>query len=187
MTRRPLRRSTAATRSRPSNAAPSRAIRARTGSSDMRPSGTPARSAERASAPAGAAPRRTAAVTGAIVLRSMRPRRACGTSRGPAAASFDAAPAGPPDRSGGTPAASLAATIAPAEVPTKHRASRNSIPVLAAAPARNPDIHASPSTPPTPNTSTSGVASASIGPEYTRPDGSGLRATGQGNILHGNP
>ena len=65
-------------------------------------------------------------------------------------------PAASSGRRGGRPDASLAATIEPAEVPTKCALCRKSIPPCCPAPARKPDSHASPSVPPTPKTSTSG-------------------------------
>ena len=65
-------------------------------------------------------------------------------------------PAASSGRRGGRPDASLAATIEPAEMPTKCALCRKSIPPCCPAPARKPDSHASPSVPPTPKTSTSG-------------------------------
>ena len=59
-----------------------------------------------------------------------------------------------------TPAASRAATIAPAEVPTKASTSRSSAPASSSMPARTPVIHASPMTPPPARTRTSGTAKA---------------------------
>ena len=49
-----------------------------------------------------------------------------------------------------------AATIEPAEVPTKYSQPRRSNPVASSIPPSTPIIHASPSTPPPPRTSTSG-------------------------------
>ena len=54
------------------------------------------------------------------------------------------------------PATRRAATIAPAEVPTKYSQRRRSKPVASSIPASTPIIQASPSTPPAPRTRTSG-------------------------------
>ena len=68
---------------------------------------------------------------------------------------------GPTARAGAEsrPPARWAATIEPAEVPTKYSHSRRSNPVASSIPASTPIIHASPSTPPPPSTSTSGGVS----------------------------
>src|SRR4029079_4281689 len=70
-----------------------------------------------------------------------------------------AAPGAPSaGRRGERPAASDAATIDPAEVPTKASVRRRSAPVASSIPARTPVIHASPKTPPPESTRMSGGA-----------------------------
>ena len=154
---------------RPSKRGPISAIRARRASSGRRPGGSRARSAARANSLPGRAARSAAPATGRTA--SSKAGRAAETAcaprpPGPVVPALPALPALPglPGRPAGgfarapgqTPAASRAATIEPAEVPTKHPACRKSAPLRCATPARKPDIHASPRTPPTPSTSTSG-------------------------------
>ena len=134
-TRRPSCRSTAATSNRPSNRAPHRAMRARSASRAMRPSGTRPRSTERTRAPAGE-PTRRAAAAGNPTPRVTRPRRGRGRHSAPTEGPETAVLPDLPGGSSGRPATSLAATMEPAEVPTKHRVSRKSMPLRAEAPAR---------------------------------------------------
>ena len=93
--------------------------------------------------------------------RDARPRRASS----PAAAAC-AARSRCRSRPGGAatrPPTRCAATIEPAEVPTKYSQRRRSKPVASSIPASTPIIHASPSTPPPPSTSTSGRESIARG------------------------
>ena len=83
-------------------------------------------------------------------------RGAPGCSRASRACDLDLASRPAAGRRGGSPATSRAATIDPAEVPTKYSQRRRSKPVASSIPASTPIIQASPSTPPPPSTSTSG-------------------------------
>src|SRR4051794_24242936 len=159
MTRRPLRRSTAAIRRRPSKRAPVSSTRRPSPGIERRVRGTARSAVARATAPAGVADARAIGARGVATARPTRPSPVATRPRRPsssaAAAQSRAARASAPE-SGGRPAARKAATIEPAEVPTKYSHSRKSMPAVAPAPSSSPRIHASPSVPPTPSTSTSG-------------------------------
>src|SRR4051794_17897997 len=86
--------------------------------------------------------------------------------------------------SGARPAARNAATIEPAEVPTKYSQSRKSMPVARPAPSSSPRIQASPSVPPAASTRTSGrrVSGSAIAislrtPRVTTTRGAGVEVT----------
>src|SRR3954471_5627999 len=159
MTRRPLRRSTAAIRRRPSKRAPVSSTRRPSPGIERRVRGTARSAVARATAPAGVAEARASGASGVATARPTRPSAVETGPRRPsssaAAAQSRAARASAPE-SGGRPAARKAATIEPAEVPTKYSHSRKSMPAVVPAPSSSPRIHASPSVPPTPSTSTSG-------------------------------
>ena len=185
-TRLPLRRSTAAIRSRPSKLAPDCSTSRASPPSERLPRGTAASAAARATAPPGAVPASASGAKGAAAVLPIRPtadgQRApfVGAGRG-ARGSLRArrwprrpwsptpsrrAPRGPsPAR---RPAARNAATIEPAEVPTKYSQSRKSMPVARPAPSSSPRIHASPSVPPAARTRTSGrwVSGSGTAPAY---------------------
>ena len=159
-TRRPEPLSTQQTRRRPSKRAPERSI-----SSCRRPSVRPlsgerASMAERRSAPPGA---ESAVATGASGDVAAQPQRAAvrSTPRRPSgsASAIGGAP-GLGGRRSGLSAARRAATIAPADVPTKASTPRRSAPASSSMPASRPVIHASPITPPPARTSTSGATKA---------------------------
>ena len=175
ITRRPLSSSTAAISRRPSNVTPLLSTWRPRSASEWRPGGTrpsASRRTERAAA------RRRRAAARARAVRRPRRRRA-GPLRPPAAVrrrcrrSPSPAPSGAAGRSprrerGVRPAASVAATIDPADVPTNVPASRSvdAGRLLEARPARA-SIHASPRMPPPPSTSTSGARSGA--PRPSRP------------------
>ena len=129
----------------------------------MRPvSGARASMAERTSAPPGAD---SAVATGASGDVAAQPQRAA-LRRRPGASSGSTSPIGGAAPRGGrrreSPAARRAATIAPAEVPTKASTSRRSAPASSSMPASRPVIHASPITPPPARTRTSGATKPGI-------------------------
>ena len=141
ITRRPLARSTAAIRRRPSKRAPSasmwspRSPSVRSGRGDVRST------AARASRPAGAV---AAIASGASGVAAARPARAAPRATAPSAVALRGSPGGSirsgiaaarahswaarSPASGRRPAASVAATIEPAEVPSRYSQSRKSSP-----------------------------------------------------------
>ena len=170
-TRRPVRRSTAATRRRPSKRAPEPLDPARRRSRSSWRAGQPAQQrrahhraagrgeAERQRRERGAGGHRPrAGAPGRVQRRRGQARRPARgrPRRRRARCSID------DGRRGDWPAARCAATIEPAEVPTKYSHSRRSKPVASSIPASTPIIHASPRTPPPPSTSTSGGVSMAI-------------------------
>ena len=177
-TRRPLPRSTATTRRRPSKRAPALSTRSRIALSEVsrpgaRPSSAarsavlpldPAASAIGASGVAAAPARRTAS-------RAMACRMVRGSAGHCAARRLDPSDATAPPvspggsarrpsagrgRRGRSPATRAAATSDPADVPTSDSVERKSCPLASSIPARMPLIQASPSVPPLASTSTSG-------------------------------
>src|SRR3954469_17151531 len=170
-TRLPLRRSTAAMRSRPSKLAPDCSISRASPPSERLPRGTAASAAARATAPPGAVPASASGAKGAAAVMPIRPTaeasgpRSSGAPAGIPPGAPLASPALEPHslaarasgpESGSRPAARNAATIEPADVPTKYSQSRKSMPVARPAPSSSPRIHASPSVPPAARTRTSG-------------------------------
>ena len=163
-TRRPLRRSTAVTRSRPSNRAPERSIRPRRRLRSSRGVGIRCSIAARITAPPGAASPSASGANAAPAAIAHAPARLAAyiaAAASPSTGSEPASSANEPlsmfdGRRGDWPAARCADTIAPAEVPTKDSHSRRSKPVASSIPASTPIIHASPRTPPPPSTKTSG-------------------------------
>ncbi len=172
-TRLPLRRSTAAIRSRPSKLAPDCSTSRASPPSERLPRGTAASAAARATAPPGAVPASANGAKGAAALMPIRPTAEASGPRSSSSGaptgipwgapfaspalephSFAARASGP--ESGSRPAARNAATIEPADVPTKYSQSRKSMPVARPAPSSSPRIHASPSVPPAARTRTSG-------------------------------
>ena len=135
----------------------------RSGRGDVR------RTAARASRPAGAV---AVIASGANGVAAARPARAAPRATAPSGARFAGSPGGSnrsgiaaarahscaarSPASGRRPAASVAATIEPAEVPIKYSQSRKSSSAPASSPFSTPRSHASPSVPPTPSTSASG-------------------------------
>ena len=133
-------------------------MRARRSSRGIRPCGTWARKAARTSARPGRAARSATPTADSELSSGNRADRsdAVRAELAEAGGACRAGPAASSGRRGSPPAASLAATIEPAEVPTKCGLCRKSIPPCCPAPARKPDSQASPSVPPAPRTSTSG-------------------------------
>src|SRR4051794_33457659 len=153
MTRRPLSTSTTAIRSLPSHSTPSPSIQRPRPPSERCPSGTRPSASRRTSAPPGVAQLSATAAIGDTAVSTAR-RTAPGVA---ASISSTAGCSGSSPRrdSGLTPPASDAATIEPADDPTNAPDARGSTPA-SSSPASTPVIQASPRTPPTPRTSTSG-------------------------------
>ena len=125
--------------------------------------------AERSNAPPGA---ETAVATGASGEVAAHPQRAALRSRprrSPSASDTSGDGAGPGGRRNGVPAARRAATIAPADVPTKDSTARRSAPDWSSMPARTPVIQASPMTPPPARTRTSGATKTGTRLSLRRP------------------
>ena len=163
-TRRPLRRSTAVTRRRPSKRAPERSIRLRRRLRSSWGVGIRRSIAARITAPPGAATPSASGANAAPAAIANAPARLAAYSAADASPSTDSEPASSSSeplsmldgRRGDWPAARCADTIEPADVPTKASHSRRSKPVASSIPASTPIIHASPRTPPPPSTKTSG-------------------------------
>jgi hypothetical protein len=205
-TRRPLARSTATTRRRPSKRAPALSTRSRIAVSEVslpgaRPSSAarnavlpfaPAASAIGASGVAAAPASRTA--SRATVCRIVRGRAGhCAASRfepsdatsalvSPAVSSR--CPSAGRGRRGRSPATSAAPTSEPADVPTTDSVARKSCPVASSMPARRPLIHASPSVPPLASTSTSGRRKGASATSVQRTHGA---ARGRADGVHVGP
>ena len=163
-TRRPLARSTAVTRSRPSKRAPrpvERLAQARDLARRRAPRAQQARRA--AAARAGTSPAATAGATGSAAERAARPTAPRSPPAGPSLRRRRRPRPPPPTPPRPRPrrpgAAPRRAPRRRSSRPTCRRAPRRRRgcqPVASASPARHERIHASPSTPPPPRTSTSG-------------------------------